>query len=78
MTRTGTIAMLKAATEILIVFAGALGVIGLIQDYHWLSDPDSIDREQVRLKYIAGFVVAIGHGLLMYRRRRISDDGRSG
>lgn len=58
------------AAELLVVFAGALGVIGLLHDYRGFADPAFAGRESLLLKYIGAILVTGGHGLLMFRRRR--------
>jgi hypothetical protein len=60
----------KVITELLIVFTGAVGAIGMFLDYSWITEPDIITNEKIILKYISGLIVAIAHGIVMLLRNR--------
>jgi hypothetical protein len=66
-----TKAFFKIVAELLIVFTGAVGVVGLFQDYYWFSDPGVITNQKIILKYFAGLLAAVLHGLLMLQRNKI-------
>lgn len=61
---------LKVIAELLIVFTGAVGVIGMFLDYSWITEPNIITKEKIILKYISGLIVAIAHGVMMLLRNR--------
>jgi hypothetical protein len=71
MAQKRTKAFFKIVAELLIVFTGAVGVVGLFQDYFWFSDPEIITGQKIILKYFAGLLAAILHGLLMLQRNKI-------
>lgn len=62
--------ILKVVAELLIVFAGAVGVIGMFQDYYWLNKPNIITNEKIIIKYFAGLLVAILHSISILQRNK--------
>jgi hypothetical protein len=62
--------ILKVIAELLIVFAGAAGVIGMFLDYSWVTEPNIITDEKIILKYFSAVLVAIAHGVGMLLRNR--------
>ena len=67
MSRTRT--ALRTLVEILIIFVASLGVIGLIQDYFWYSQPTLVTADKIQLKYVAAGMVTLAHLLVVVRRR---------
>ena len=63
---------LKVIAELLVVFAGAIGVVSMIQDYYWFSSPELITDDKVTLKYFAGILAVLFHGVFMLRNRKIN------
>ncbi len=58
----------RTIVELIIVFFASVGIIGIMQDYFWLTQPDSLSPEKVQLKYSAATMAAIGHLLVVLRR----------
>lgn len=59
MTPKITKGVLKIIAELLIVFTGAVGVVGMFQDYYWFAQPDIITSEKITLKYYSGLLAVI-------------------
>jgi len=68
-----TKAIFVVIAKLLIVFAGSVGVFGMFLDYLWFTEPDTITNEKVILKYFAGLLAVISHGISMLRRNRPAD-----
>jgi hypothetical protein len=73
-----TKAGLKVIAELLIVFAGAVGVIGMFLDYSWITETNIITDEKIILKYFSGLLVAIAHGVVMLLRNSKNNHNASG
>jgi hypothetical protein len=66
--------MAHSIVELLIVFLASAGLIGTLQDYFWLSDPQLLDADKVQLKYFAALLASIGHLLVILRRHTLRFD----
>jgi hypothetical protein len=66
---------IEALAEFLLVFVGALGVVGAIQDYYFLSRSAAVTLEVVSLKYWVALIAATLHLVGPRARRNTSEGG---
>ena len=67
----------RTIIELLIVFCASVGIIGMIQDYFWLTQPQLLSPEKVQLKYSAAVMATIGHLLVVLRRHAMRGPRRN-
>ena len=64
-----TKAVLRVVSELLIVFAGVVGVAGMFLDYYYFTEPEIITNETITLKYYVGLLAVIAHSIILMRAR---------